>query len=88
MSIRPSNGGRSAPTWVKSSYSASNSNECVEVAWVKSSYSASDSNDCVEVALLPEAVLVRDSKDVDGGHLAVAPAVWTGFLGYAAAARA
>ncbi|MFD3804688.1 DUF397 domain-containing protein [Streptomyces sp. NPDC058611] len=88
MSIKPSNGGRSAPTWVKSSYSASDSNECVEVAWVKSSYSASSSNDCVEIALLPEAVLVRDSKDVDGAHLAVAPTAWTGFLGYAAGPRA
>ncbi|MFE2328651.1 DUF397 domain-containing protein [Streptomyces sp. NPDC059385] len=85
MSIKPSVGGPSPLNWVKSSYSASNSNDCVEVAWTKSSYSASDSNDCVEVAVVSEAVLVRDSKDVDGGHLAVAPDTWTGFVRYAAA---
>ncbi|MFF3624545.1 DUF397 domain-containing protein, partial [Streptomyces sp. NPDC002467] len=67
MSIKPSVGDLSALEWVKSSYSASDSNECVEVAWTKSSYSASNSNDCVEVAVVPEAVLIRDSKDVDGG---------------------
>ncbi|WP_328925371.1 DUF397 domain-containing protein [Streptomyces sp. NBC_00190] len=84
MSIKPSVGDLSALSWVKSSYSASSSNDCVEVAWVKSSYSASNSNDCVEVAVMPEAILIRDSKDVDGGHLAVAPATWTGFVRYAA----
>ncbi|MEU6760350.1 DUF397 domain-containing protein [Streptomyces sp. NPDC046685] len=84
MSIKPSVGDLSALEWVKSSYSASNSNDCVEVAWTKSSYSASDSNECVEVAVVPEAVLVRDSKDVDGGRLAVAPDAWTGFVRYAA----
>ncbi|MFD8630821.1 DUF397 domain-containing protein [Streptomyces sp. NPDC059656] len=67
MSIKPSFGDLSALEWVKSSYSASNSNECVEVAVVS------------------EAVLVRDSKDVVGGHLAVAPDTWTGFVRYAAA---
>lgn len=77
----------SNPTWVKSSYSASNSNDCVEVAWVKSSYSTNDGPDCVEVAMLPEAILIRDSKDVDGDHLAVGPAAWTGFVGYAAGPR-
>ncbi|MGW0749503.1 DUF397 domain-containing protein [Streptomyces sp. NPDC002587] len=52
--------------------------------WFKSSYSTNDGPDCVEVALMPEAILIRDSKDVDGGHLAVAPAAWTGFVRYAA----
>ncbi|MCJ1677639.1 DUF397 domain-containing protein [Streptomyces sp. APSN-46.1] len=66
MSIKPSVGGLSA------------------LDWVKSSYSASSSNDCVEVAVMPEAVLVRDSKLPDGDRLAVAPAAWAGFLGYAA----
>lgn len=84
MSIKPSVGGPSALNWVKSSYSASDSNECVEVAWTKSSYSASNSNECVEVAVMPEAVLVRDSKDVGGGQLAVGPDTWTGFVRYAA----
>ncbi|MGW0394508.1 DUF397 domain-containing protein [Streptomyces sp. NPDC003042] len=83
MSIKPSVGDLSALKWVKSSYSASSSNECVEVAWTKSSYSASDSNDCVEVATVPGTVLIRDSKNADGAHLAVAPAIWTGFVRYA-----
>lgn len=74
----------SSPTWVKSSYSASNSNDCVEVAWVKSSYSTNDGPDCVEIAMLPEAILIRDSKDVSREHLAVAPAAWSGFVRYAA----
>ncbi|MFF4011429.1 DUF397 domain-containing protein [Streptomyces sp. NPDC001717] len=85
MSIKPSVGDLSALEWVKSSYSASDSNECVEVAWTKSSYSTNDGPNCVEVAVVSEAVLVRDSKDVDGGHLAVAPDTWTGFVRYAAA---
>ncbi|AXE26151.1 DUF397 domain-containing protein [Streptomyces globosus] len=80
MSITPSGRGPSALTWVKSSYSASDSNDCVEVAWTKSSYSASNSNECVEVAHLTGTVLVRDSKVPDGGRLAVAPAAWAGFL--------
>ncbi|MBT2449864.1 DUF397 domain-containing protein [Streptomyces sp. ISL-43] len=77
----------SNPTWVKSSYSASDSNDCVEVAWVKSSYSTNDGPECVEVAVLPEAVLVRDSKNTDGPRLAVGPAAWTGFVGYATRRR-
>ncbi|MFE2479387.1 DUF397 domain-containing protein [Streptomyces sp. NPDC059389] len=85
MSIKPSVGDPSALDWVKSSYSPSSSNDCVEVAWTKSSYSASDSNDCVEVAQPPGTVLVRDSKRPDGGRLAVAPAAWDGFVTYAAA---
>ncbi|MGT2528108.1 DUF397 domain-containing protein [Streptomyces nojiriensis] len=52
--------------------------------WFKSSYSTNDGPDCVEVAVVPEAVLIRDSKDVDGGHLAVAPDAWTGFVRHAA----
>lgn len=73
----------SSSTWVKSSYSAGSSNDCVEVAWVKSSYSTNDGPECVEVAVLPESILIRDSKDVDRTHLAVAPAAWTGFVRYA-----
>ncbi|MFJ7259919.1 DUF397 domain-containing protein [Streptomyces globosus] len=85
MSIKPSADDRSALAWVKSSYSASNSNECVEVAWTKSSYSTADGPDCVEVAHLTGTVLVRDSKVPDGGRLAVAPAAWAGFLASAVA---
>ncbi|MFD0272016.1 DUF397 domain-containing protein [Streptomyces sp. NPDC127106] len=85
MSIKPSAEDLSALKWVKSSYSASNSNECVEVAWAKSSYSASDSNECVEVAQRPGTILVRDSKVPDGGRLTVSPAAWAGFVATAAA---
>ncbi|MEU6863621.1 DUF397 domain-containing protein [Streptomyces sp. NPDC046876] len=84
MSIKPSGGDLSALTWVKSSYSASDSNDCVEVAWTKSSYSASNSNDCIEVAQLPGTVLVRDSKVADGDRLALTAAAWAGFVRYAA----
>ncbi|MET9883809.1 DUF397 domain-containing protein [Streptomyces sp. NPDC006430] len=85
MSSNPSDSGLFALTWVKSSYSASNSNECVEVAWTKSSYSVSSSNECVEVAHLTGTVLVRDSKVPDGGRLALAPAAWAGFVAHAVA---
>ncbi|MEU5810195.1 DUF397 domain-containing protein [Streptomyces sp. NPDC047718] len=85
MSIKPSAEDLSELTWVKSSYSASDSNECVEVAWTKSSYSASNSNDCVEVAQLPGTVLVRDSKVPDGGRLALSPSAWAGFVAVACA---
>lgn len=41
----------SKATWRKSSHSAPNGGNCVEVtAWNKSSYSASNGGDCVEVA--------------------------------------
>ncbi|MFB6808909.1 DUF397 domain-containing protein [Streptomyces sp. NPDC056387] len=85
MSIKPSGSGLSALMWVKSSYSASDSNDCVEVAWTKSSYSASSSNDCVEVARTSGTVLVRDSKRPDDGRLALAPAAWDGFVAHATA---
>ncbi|MCP9210977.1 DUF397 domain-containing protein [Streptomyces cucumeris] len=52
--------------------------------WIKSSYSASNSNDCVEVAADPcGSIHIRDSKVPDGPRLAVTPAAWTAFLGYA-----
>ncbi|MFD5683912.1 DUF397 domain-containing protein [Streptomyces bacillaris] len=58
-----------------------------ELRWFKSSYSdSSNPNDCVEVATTPGTVHVRDSKNVHGPRLALAPAVWLGFLPYAAAA--
>ncbi|GGT10779.1 MULTISPECIES: DUF397 domain-containing protein [Streptomyces] len=85
MSIKRSAADPAALVWVKSSYSASDSNECVEVAWIKSSYSTNDGPDCVEVAHLTGTVLVRDSKVPDGGRLAVAPAAWAGFLASAVA---
>ncbi|MFE1807805.1 DUF397 domain-containing protein, partial [Streptomyces sp. NPDC059533] len=47
MSIKPSFGDLSALEWVKSSYSASNSNECVEVAVVSEAVLVRDSKDVV-----------------------------------------
>ena len=68
--------------WYKSSRSASNGGNCVEVAevWRKSSYSGTNGGDCVEVArTLPAAVAVRDSKDPDGPRLIFTPADWAAF---------
>ncbi|MGW4033848.1 DUF397 domain-containing protein [Streptomyces sp. NPDC004838] len=48
---------RDTATWIKSSYSAANGGNCVEVApgstlatWVKSSYSGTNGGNCIEVA--------------------------------------
>ena len=68
--------------WRKSSYSAGNGGNCIEVAevWRKSSYSASNGGDCVEVArTLPAAIAVRDSKDPDGPKLIFTKADWAAF---------
>ena len=77
--------GSSALSWRKSSYSAGNGGNCVEVAevWRKSSYSASNGGDCVEVAACADTVHVRDSKDKEGPQLAFSPDAWAGFLAYA-----
>ncbi|MFE6910736.1 DUF397 domain-containing protein [Streptomyces erythrochromogenes] len=85
MSIKPSAGGLSALEWAKSSYSASDSNECIEVAWTKSSYSTNGGPNCIEVAHTPGTVLVRDSKRPEGARLAVTPDAWTGFVAHATA---
>ncbi|QKV94690.1 DUF397 domain-containing protein [Streptomyces sp. NA02950] len=70
--------------WIKSSYSSNDGPECVEVAWIKSSYSSNDGPNCVEVAADPcGSIHIRDSKIPDGPRLAVTPAAWTAFLGYA-----
>ena len=69
-------------SWRKSSYSAGNGGDCVEVAevWRKSSYSGSNGGDCVEVAAaLPDAIAVRDSKDPDGPRLMFTPQDWAAF---------
>jgi len=68
--------------WRKSSYSAGNGGNCVEVAevWRKSSYSGSNGGNCVEVATaLPAAIAVRDSKDPDGPRLIFTPQDWATF---------
>ncbi|MBA6440009.1 MULTISPECIES: DUF397 domain-containing protein [Streptomyces] len=69
--------------WIKSSYSASNSNDCIEVAWTKSSYSSNEGPQCVEVAPTPSTIHIRDSKNPNGPHLTVTPTAWTAFLTYA-----
>ncbi|MFJ2024864.1 DUF397 domain-containing protein [Streptomyces sp. NPDC087897] len=71
--------------WRKSSYSSGSSGDCVEVAmdWHKSSHSSGDGDSCVEVAACPSTVHVRDSKLDESPQLALAPASWTSFLGYA-----
>ncbi|MFD7745185.1 DUF397 domain-containing protein [Streptomyces sp. NPDC059698] len=75
--------------WRKSSYSSGSSGDCVEVAmdWHKSSYSSGDGDSCVEVAACPLTVHVRDSKLDESPQLALAPASWTSFLGYAVQGR-
>lgn len=70
--------------WVKSSYSAGNGGDCVEVAWRRSSYSSGEGGQCVEVAQTVGVVHVRDSKRATGQVLTVAPAEWTAFLRMAA----
>ena len=71
-------------TWRKSSYSASNGGDCIEVAamWRKSSYSGSNGGNCIEVAgNAPGMVAVRDSKDPDGQKLLFTAAEWREFAG-------
>ncbi|MGW6564499.1 DUF397 domain-containing protein [Streptomyces sp. NPDC054975] len=53
------------------------------LAWVKSSYSGGEGGECVEVAAHPTTIHVRDSKNVDGPQLAVSPAAWASFVGFA-----
>lgn len=78
-----------AMEWHKSSYSSGDGDSCVEVAmdWHKSSHSGSSGDDCVEVAACPSTVHVRDSKLDESPQLALAPASWTSFLGYAVQGR-
>ncbi|WP_328670898.1 DUF397 domain-containing protein [Streptomyces sp. NBC_00328] len=80
--------GDSGLQWFKSTYSSSsNGNDCVEVAleWRKSTYSdSSNSSECVEIAPTPTAIHIRDSKKPGGARLAMAPAVWTAFIGFVA----
>ncbi|MGV9562257.1 DUF397 domain-containing protein [Streptomyces sp. NPDC003480] len=58
-----------------------------EPAWFKSSYSGDSSGDCVEVALGPTTVHIRDSKNSTGPRLALSPAAWSEFVGFAAHRR-
>ncbi|WP_338898521.1 DUF397 domain-containing protein [Streptomyces sp. TG1A-60] len=78
--------------WRKSSYSSDQGGECIECApvgpltWRKSSYSGDQGGDCVEVAETPcPTIAVRDSKSPAGPRLALGPAAFSAFLGWASA---
>jgi hypothetical protein len=55
--------------------------------WRKSSYSGDQGGNCLEVAELPATVAVRDSKTPAGPTLTLAPAAFSAFVGWAAAAE-
>ncbi|MFD5735153.1 DUF397 domain-containing protein [Streptomyces sioyaensis] len=85
MTLRPSG---TTLVWIKSSYSGSDNNDCIEVAWQKSSYSdQGNGNECIEVATAPDTIRIRDSKNPHGPQLRVRPATWADFLTYATAGR-
>ncbi|MFE7186273.1 DUF397 domain-containing protein [Streptomyces erythrochromogenes] len=67
MSIKPSVGGLSALEWAKSSYSASDSNECVEVAHAPGTVLVRDSK-------RPEGARLAVTPDAWNGFLAHAAA--------------
>ncbi|MGC0409368.1 hypothetical protein RKD32_002230 [Streptomyces sp. SAI-195] len=81
--------------WRKSSYSGDQGGECVEctplgqLAWRKSSYSGDQGGDCVEIAEVTDhaTVAVRDSKTPAGPTLTLAPATFSAFVSWAAAAE-
>jgi predicted RNA-binding protein with TRAM domain len=68
--------------WSKSSHSAAQNANCVEVgeAWRKSSYSNDTGGECVEVAESPREVLVRDTQNRGDGHLAFSAVEWVAFV--------
>jgi hypothetical protein len=84
MNVERSRYKSSELAWFKSSYSAGDGGECVEVAleWHKSSYSAGNGGDCVEIATCPHAVHIRDSKEVTRPGLTVNAAAWTQFVDF------
>ncbi|MFD5410292.1 DUF397 domain-containing protein [Streptomyces nojiriensis] len=72
--------------WFKSSYSAGDGGECVEVAmgWHKSSHSTGAGGECLEMAVCLHAIHVRDSKNTTCTGLTVGASAWTAFVGFAA----
>lgn len=60
----------SLPTWVKSSYSGTGGNNCLE--WAPAHIPTTGT------------VPVRDSKDPAGPVLTLTPTAWAGFVAYAA----
>lgn len=71
-----------AATWHKSSYSAGDGGNCLEMAtWRKSTHSDASGGSCLEVADgHPGIVPVRDSKVPDGPHLTFNGPAWAAFL--------
>ncbi|MCP3759520.1 DUF397 domain-containing protein [Streptomyces sp. TBY4] len=72
----------STAIWHKSSYSAGDGSDCLEMAtWRKSTHSDGTGGDCLEVADgLPHIVPVRDSKVPDGPHLTFGAPAWAVFV--------
>lgn len=73
----------SSATWHKSSYSAGDGGDCLEIArWRKSTYSGGDGADCLEVAAdFPGPVVpVRDSKTPLGPKLVFRAEAWSAFV--------
>jgi hypothetical protein len=71
---------RDLTTWRKSTYSADNGGNCVEVgAWRKSTHSGGNGGNCVEVGGSAPVVLVRDTKDRAGAALMFGPDAWRRF---------
>ena len=71
---------RNLTEWRKSTYSADNGGNCVEVGtWRKSTYSADNNGNCVEVGGAGPAVVVRDTKDRAGAVLSFGPDAWRRF---------
>ncbi|MFF3862300.1 DUF397 domain-containing protein [Streptomyces sp. NPDC002209] len=72
----------SAATWHKSSYSAGDGGNCLEMAtWRRSTHSDGSGGSCLEVADgHPGLVPVRDSKRPDGAHLVFGADAWSSFL--------
>ncbi|NEC09242.1 DUF397 domain-containing protein [Streptomyces sp. SID7909] len=82
MKHNSSNYDLSTATWYKSSYSAGDGGNCVEVAtWRKSTYSGPSGGDCLEVLDgVPDVVPVRDSKVTDGPAVVFATTAWQQFV--------
>ncbi|SFM83443.1 protein of unknown function [Streptomyces sp. cf124] len=74
--------------WLKSSYSGTEGDNCVEVAlqWRKSTYSGTAGDNCIEVAPTSTTIHIRDSKDITRPHLGLGPAAWAAFVAHAARA--
>ena len=71
---------RDVTAWRKSTYSADNGGDCVEVGtWRKSTHSGSNGSDFVEVGETERAVVVRDTKDRAGAALTFGPDAWRRF---------